>query len=102
MSESLAERLKRLANEKAGTVAAKQAGADFQARVNSFINDNVKPEYERLKTLLKEKIDEANPNLGIWAICRSFSLSQTGPFEWETIQEASTSTTPGSIHRQIA
>jgi len=53
MSESLAERLKQLAEEKASGNAAEQDAKQFQERVNKFISDNATPEFERLKVLLK-------------------------------------------------
>jgi ABC-type transporter Mla subunit MlaD len=64
MSESLAERLKQLAEEKASGNAAEQDAKQFQERVNKFISDNATPEFERLKVLLKEQVDQTNPNLG--------------------------------------
>ncbi len=33
-------------------------------KVNAFISDNAKPEYDQLQVLIKGRIDEVNPNLG--------------------------------------
>jgi hypothetical protein len=64
MADSLADRLKRLADEKEKGKAAEAEVFAVQERVNSFISDNAKPEFVRLQAQIKTRIDEINPQLG--------------------------------------
>jgi hypothetical protein len=64
MSDSLADRLKRLAEQQAKGLEAEKDQRDFQDRVNKFISDNARPEYERLLGLIKSRVEELNPQIG--------------------------------------
>ncbi len=64
MSDTLSDRLKRLAEEKRASETREQQGRTFQERVNDFITNNARPEYERLVILIQKRIAEVNPALG--------------------------------------
>ncbi|MBZ5689252.1 MAG: hypothetical protein LAP86_29970 [Acidobacteriia bacterium] len=64
MADPLADRLKKLAAQKEQGVRAEKNAIEFQQRVNNFISDNARPEYDRLLALLQKRIDAVNPALG--------------------------------------
>jgi hypothetical protein len=64
VSDSLTERLKRLQEEHARGKQAEQDVHAFQERVNKYISDNARSEYDNLLRLLKERIEKVNPSLG--------------------------------------
>ncbi|HET9183640.1 MAG TPA: hypothetical protein VFP59_16010 [Candidatus Angelobacter sp.] len=64
MSDQLADRLKRLAEQHARGQEAEQDQIDFQKRVNSFISDHARPEYDRLLGLIQNRVKELNPQIG--------------------------------------
>ena len=59
----LANRLKKMAEQEAKGRQAEKDQQNFQQRVNNYISDNARPEYERLLATLKRKIDEVNPRM---------------------------------------
>ncbi|MGA2336745.1 MAG: hypothetical protein ABSG08_15365 [Terriglobales bacterium] len=64
MTDPLADRLKKLATHQQQTLKAEKDVQEFQRRVNDFISDRARPEYDRMLTLLKKRIEEVNPALG--------------------------------------
>jgi len=64
MSDSLVDRLKKLAGQEKKGREAEQESADFQQRVSDFISDKAQPEYDRLLSLLNKRLEEINPSLG--------------------------------------
>lgn len=64
MPDSLADKLKQLAEQHAKGKQAEQDVQAFQERVNKYISDNARGEYENLLRLLKERADKVNPTLG--------------------------------------
>jgi hypothetical protein len=64
MPDSLAERLKKLAEQQAKGQAAEHEVRSLQERVNAFISDNARPEYDRLQLQLQKRINEVNPDIG--------------------------------------
>ena len=75
MSDSLADRLRRLAEQERRGREAEQEVANFQERVNNFISDKAQPEYDRLLSMLKKRLEEINPNLGTDLPQFEFNLS---------------------------
>jgi hypothetical protein len=64
MSDQLADRLKRLAEQHAKGKRAESDEIAFQQRVASFISGNARGEFERLLRLVKENAERVNPTLG--------------------------------------
>lgn len=64
MTEPLADRLKRLSEQHDKEKQADADVANFQKRVDAFISDRSRPEYERLLTILERRIAEVNPQIG--------------------------------------
>jgi ABC-type transporter Mla subunit MlaD len=64
VSDPLADRLKKLAEQHAKGKQAEQDVKAFQERVNKYIADNARAEYQNLLRLLKERVDKVNPTLG--------------------------------------
>jgi hypothetical protein len=64
MSDALADRLKKLAEQKRTDDTQEQQVRNFQERVNEFIANKARPEYERFLTLIQQRIAEVNPSLG--------------------------------------
>lgn len=64
MSDPLADRLKQLAEQHTKGKQAEQTVQAKQERVNKYIADNARGEYENLLRLLKERVDKVNPTLG--------------------------------------
>lgn len=63
MSESLADRLKRLASQRTSARDAENAVRESQQRANVFISDHARPEFEKFQARLKGLIEEVNPTL---------------------------------------
>jgi len=63
MSESLADRLKRLASERTSARDAEQTMREAQQRADAFISDHARPEFEKLLARLKSLVEEVNPTL---------------------------------------
>lgn len=63
MSESLADRLKRLASERKTPRDAEQRLREARARAEAFISDHAQPEFAKLQARLKSLIEEVNPTL---------------------------------------
>lgn len=63
MSESLADRLKRLATKRTFPPDAEQAKTEVQGRLEAFISDHAQPEFEKLQARLQSLVDELNPTL---------------------------------------
>jgi hypothetical protein len=64
MSNSLADRLKRLAAEQNREHQAGQDVKAFQERVNTYISDHARPEYEALLNEIRILVDQVNPDMG--------------------------------------
>jgi hypothetical protein len=64
MPDSLAERLKRLADAQANEQKAEDDVKAFQARVNQFISDHARGEFAKLQDQLKSQSEAVNPHLG--------------------------------------
>jgi hypothetical protein len=64
MSDNLAERLKNLAREQAQGKQVEIDQQKFQERVNTFISDHAREEYDNLIRLLKERAEQMNSNIG--------------------------------------
>ena len=64
MSEPLADRLKRLSQQRSNEQNAELESKKFQERVNAFISDQSRPEYERLLSIIKKRVEEVNPEIG--------------------------------------
>lgn len=60
----LASRLRQRASMQEQEKAAETQVADFQAKVNDYITANARAEFDRLQSLLTQKIAETNPHLG--------------------------------------
>ena len=63
MPDSLADRLTRKQYQQHQVALAQQDTLEFQRRVNAFISDNARPEYDRMMASLKQRIDEVNADL---------------------------------------
>ena len=64
MSDQLADRLRKLAEEEARGRQAEKDQQDFQQRVNTFISDHSRAEYERLLQLISQRATALNPMIG--------------------------------------
>jgi len=64
MSDNLAERPKNLAREQARGQQAEIDQQSFQERVNTFISDHAREEYDNLIRLLKERAEQLNSQIG--------------------------------------
>ncbi|MCI0622073.1 MAG: hypothetical protein L0387_10460 [Acidobacteria bacterium] len=64
MSDSLADRLKRLSEQHTKGQKAEHEVKDFQNRVNGFIAEQSKPEYDRVLALIRKRVEEVNPDIG--------------------------------------
>jgi hypothetical protein len=64
MSESLADRLKRLSEQQTREQNAEVETKKFRERVNAFISDQSRPEYDKLLALIRSRVDEVNPQIG--------------------------------------
>ena len=64
MSNPLADRLKKIAADQAREEKAVTDVRSYQERGNTFISENVRPEYDKLLAQLQRSIDEINPELG--------------------------------------
>lgn len=75
MSDSLADRLKRLSRQHAQEERADSDARDFQERVNAFITEQSRPEYERLLAVIKKRVQDVNHQIGDLP---QFQLVQSG------------------------
>jgi hypothetical protein len=64
MADSLANRLKKIADEKKLEEAAGEDRIAFQRRVDDLITKNAQPEYENLLRTIERLVAEVNPSLG--------------------------------------
>jgi hypothetical protein len=64
MSDSLAERLKRLANEQVAHEKVEEDAKQFQLREHEYIAANASLEFTRLEDQIRNRIEEVNPHLG--------------------------------------
>lgn len=64
MPDSLAERLKKLAEQQSLGQAAVRDARSLQEQANAFISDNARPEYEKLLASLRSRIEQVNPDIG--------------------------------------
>jgi len=63
MADSLADRLNQRNAAQRHAEQTAQDKINFQQRVNAFISDNARPEYDRMMAALKEKIEKVNAEL---------------------------------------
>lgn len=63
MSDSLADRLKKLSQQHAEVERVEADVKDFHEKVNTFITERSKPEYEQLLTVIKGRVEEVNPHI---------------------------------------
>jgi hypothetical protein len=63
MADSLADRLNQKQAAQRHAEQTEQDKIDFQQRVNAFISDNARPEYDRMMATLKEKTETVNAEL---------------------------------------
>jgi|ERR1700723_214314 len=64
MSDPLAERLKKLAQQHSHDQQAEADTRNFQEKVNTFISERSRPEYENLLNVVGKRIGIVNPNIG--------------------------------------
>jgi hypothetical protein len=64
VSDPLADRLKHLAEQHAKGKQAEEDVHAFRERVNKYISDNARGEYENLFRLIKARVEQLNPTLG--------------------------------------
>lgn len=64
MSDPLAERLKKLSEQHTREQQAEADTRNFQEKINAFISEQSRPEYERLLVVLKNRTGEVNPKIG--------------------------------------
>lgn len=75
MSDPLAERLKKLSEQHTKDQHAEADARNFQEKVNTFISERSRPEYERLLTVIKRRAEEVNPKIGDLP---KFQITQNG------------------------
>jgi hypothetical protein len=63
MADSLADRLNRRSEEQRRLERSQQEATEFQNRINAFISDNARVEYDRMTVSLKQQIDGVNAKL---------------------------------------
>jgi hypothetical protein len=63
MPDSLADRLNRRSEQQRQKEHSQADAIEFQNRVNAYISDNARPEYDRMMSRLKERVDEVNSSL---------------------------------------
>jgi hypothetical protein len=63
MSDSLAERLNQKHAFRRQVLQTEQDKINFQRRVDTFISDNARPEYDRMMASLKQRVEEVNAAL---------------------------------------
>ena len=64
MSDYLADRLRKLSEQRSKEQQEQRESANFQERVNKFISDESRPEFERLLNIIKTRVQTVNPNIG--------------------------------------
>jgi hypothetical protein len=82
MSDPLAERLKKLSEQHIREQQAETDTRNSQERVNAFISDRSRPEFDHLLSVMKSRVEEVNPNIGNLP---KFEVIQNG----STIQQGS-------------
>jgi len=64
VSDPLSDRLKHLAEQHAKGKQAEKDAVAFQERVNKYIADNARGEYDNLLRLINARVEQINPTLG--------------------------------------
>lgn len=64
MADSLADRLNQKLATQRQAEQTEQDKVEFQQRVNAYISDNARPEYDRMMASLKQRVEEVNAGLG--------------------------------------
>jgi hypothetical protein len=64
MADSLADRLNQKHAAQHQAEQTEQDKADFQQRINAYISDNARPEYDRMMASLQQRVDAVNAELG--------------------------------------
>ena len=64
MTDSLADRLKKLAEQHTTNEQAELSAKEHQEKLNIFISDKSQPEYRRLLTLIQKRVEDINPAIG--------------------------------------
>lgn len=64
MSDSLAERLKKMAEKQSHSETAHEKVKAFQEQVNAYISEHARPEYDRLLAQLRTLVEQVNPSIG--------------------------------------
>lgn len=78
MSDSLADRLKKLSQQQREEKQAEFDVEERQKRINNFVAEKSGAEYERLLTLIQARIEEVNPQIGALP---QFRVLRQGEFE---------------------
>jgi hypothetical protein len=63
MPDSLANRLNRRSEQQRQQERSQTDAIEFQNRVNAYISENARPEYDKMMGQLKEQVDEVNSSL---------------------------------------
>jgi hypothetical protein len=63
MADSLADRLNQRQAARRHAEQTEQDKINYQQRVNAFLSDNARPEYERMMTNLKKRVEDVNAGL---------------------------------------
>jgi hypothetical protein len=64
MADSLADRLNQKLTTQRQAEQTEKDKVEFQQRVNAYISDNARPEYDRMMASLKQRVEEVNAGLG--------------------------------------
>jgi hypothetical protein len=64
MSDSLADRLKKLSQDHAQEQRGETDARKFQEKVYLFISDHSRPEYDHLLAVISKRVEEVNPQIG--------------------------------------
>lgn len=80
MSDPLAERLKKLSDQHTKDQEADADARSFQEKVNTFISEHSRAEYDHLLAVVQKRVDEVNPQIGDLP---KFQITQNG----STIQQ---------------
>jgi hypothetical protein len=83
MSDSLADRLKRLSQQHAQIQRGETDVRNFQEKVNAFVSEHSRREYERLLAVITKRAGEVNPEIGDLP---KFQVTQNGA----TIEQGNT------------
>jgi hypothetical protein len=63
MSDPLADRLNRKQDQRRQAEQSQQDRLEFQRRVNAFISENARPQYDRMMASLEQRVDQVNVGL---------------------------------------